>query len=56
MRSMALPWGIRTIRARVVQTAAKLLLEPVFEADLDAEAYGDRRRAPHGFGMTVPRQ
>jgi RNA-directed DNA polymerase len=36
------PLGIPTIRDRVVQTAAKLVLEPVFEADLDPEAYGYR--------------
>ena len=36
------PLGIPTIRDRVVQTAAKLVLEPVFEADLDREAYGYR--------------
>src|SRR5882672_2187942 len=36
------PLGVPTIRDRVVQTAAKLVLEPVFEADLDPEAYGYR--------------
>jgi len=36
------PLGIPTIRDRVVQTAAKLVLEPVFEADLEPNAYGYR--------------
>jgi RNA-directed DNA polymerase len=36
------PLGIPTIRDRVVQTAAKLVLEPIFEADFDPEAYGYR--------------
>ena len=36
------PLGIPTIRDRVVQTAVKLVLEPIFEADLDPAAYGYR--------------
>jgi RNA-directed DNA polymerase len=36
------PLGIPTIRDRVVQTAAKLVLEPIFEADFEGNAYGYR--------------
>lgn len=36
------PLGIPTIRDRVIQTAAKLVLEPIFEADLEPDAYGYR--------------
>jgi RNA-directed DNA polymerase len=36
------PLGIPTIRDRVVQTAAKLILEPIWEAELEPNAYGYR--------------
>jgi RNA-directed DNA polymerase len=36
------PLGIPSIRDRVVQTAAKLVLEPIFEADMEPNAYGYR--------------
>jgi RNA-directed DNA polymerase len=38
------PLGIPTIRDRVAQTAAKLVLEPIFEADFEDGAYGYRPR------------
>ena len=38
------PLGIPTIRDRVAQTAAKLVLEPIWEADLEPNAYGYRPR------------
>lgn len=42
------PLGIPNIRDRVVQTAVKLLLEPLFEADFEADSYGFRpKRAAH---------
>ena len=42
------PLGIPTIRDRVAQSAAKLVSEPIFEADLDPEAYGYRpKRSAH---------
>jgi RNA-directed DNA polymerase len=36
------PLGIPTIRDRVVQTALRLVLEPIFECDFAAQSYGFR--------------
>jgi group II intron reverse transcriptase/maturase len=42
------PLGIPNIRDRVVQTAAKLVLEPIFEAGFEPDSYGFRpRRSAH---------
>ena len=38
------PWGIPTVRDRVVQMAAKRVLEPIFEADFKSSSYGYRPR------------
>jgi RNA-directed DNA polymerase len=47
------PLGIPTIKDRVAQTAAKLILEPIFEADLDDAAYGYR---PERSGIQAVQQ
>lgn len=50
------PLGIPTIRDRVVQTALKLVLEPIFEADFDPCAYGYRpKRSAQGAVREVHR-
>jgi len=36
------PLGIPTVRDRVVQTAVKIVIEPIFEADLEPNTYGYR--------------
>ena len=38
------PLGIPNVRDRVVQTAAKLILEPIFEASFEEDSYGFRPR------------
>src|SRR5512146_2565539 len=47
------PLGIPTIKDRVAQTAAKLILEPIFEADLSEAAYGYR---PERSGIQAVKQ
>ena len=36
------PLGVPTIRDRVIQTAAKIVIEPIFEANLEDDAYDHR--------------
>jgi RNA-directed DNA polymerase len=51
------PLGIPTVRDRVVQTAAKLVLEPIFEADFIDCSYGFRpRRSAHQALGTIMRR
>lgn len=38
------PLGIPTVKDRIVQTAAKLMLEPIFEADFLSSSFGFRPR------------
>jgi len=38
------PLGIPTIRDRVIQAAAKIVLEPIFEANFEHSTYGYRPR------------
>jgi RNA-directed DNA polymerase len=50
------PLGIPNIRDRVVQTAVKLLLEPLFEADFVPDSYGFRpKRDAHQALDAIPR-
>jgi RNA-directed DNA polymerase len=49
------PLGIPTVRDRVAQQAAKLVLEPVFEADFLAPSYGYRPRRSATAALEVIR-
>lgn len=50
------PLGIPTVRDRVVQTAAKLILEPIFEADFLEASFGYRPgRTAHEALQTIAR-
>jgi len=43
------PLGIPTVRDRIVQTAFKMVLEPIFEADFMESSYGFRpKKSAHG--------
>jgi hypothetical protein len=58
------PLGIPTIRDRVIQTAVKLLIEPIFEADFEPNAYGYRPKRSaqdaiqevHGIADALPHE
>jgi hypothetical protein len=43
-RGEAAALGIPAVRNRVLQMAAKRVVEPIFEADLELSSYGFRRR------------
>ena len=48
------PLGIPTVRDRVVQAAAKVVLEPIFEADFRPSSYGFRpKRSAHQAGEAL---
>jgi len=50
------PLGIPTVRDRVVQMAAKLVLEPIFEADFEPISYGFRPRRSATMALERLRQ
>jgi len=50
------PLGIPTVRDRVVQMAAKLMLEPIFEADFLPCSYGFRPKRSATMALEVVRK
>jgi hypothetical protein len=50
------PLGIPTVRDRVVQMAAKLVLEPIYEADFGPSSYGFRPRRSAQMALERLRQ
>ena len=50
------PLGIPTVRDRVVQMAAKLVLEPIFEADFKPTSYGFRPKRGATMALEVLRK
>ena len=50
------PLGIPTVRDRVVQMAAKLVLEPIFEADFLPSSYGFRPKRNHLMALETVRK
>src|SRR5438045_808581 len=50
------PLGIPTVRDRVVQMAAKLVLEPIFEADFQPCSYGYRPKKSQTMALEALRE
>lgn len=50
------PLGIPTVRDRVVMTAAKIVLEPIFEADFSPASFGFRPKRSAHQALEVVRQ
>lgn len=50
------PLGIPTVRDRIVQTAAKIVLEPIFEADFQSCSYGYRPKRSATEALEVIRK
>jgi group II intron reverse transcriptase/maturase len=47
------PLGIPTVKDRIAQTACKLILEPIFEADFEESSHGFRPRRSSKDAMTA---